>query len=182
MIAYATFAHHDAALVQAVSAKVLHMPGVFDPQAIANTLWALALLDDLSPPVWNCLLVAFVQAERFNSKHDVHCYVYLVLMSLYSAVRITDMLLWAQIMVWPMPAAPCAAAVFDKTLENAVTAKAGFWATYVLIKWMCAGGAVSPKQLCQIYQALLMLQLKSATTQLYVQPAALLQMCQQVGF
>ncbi|KAL0048903.1 hypothetical protein WJX82_001964 [Trebouxia sp. C0006] len=107
MIAYATFAHHDAALVQAVSAKVLHMPGVFDPQAIANTLWALALLDDLSPPVWNSLLVAYVQAERFNS------------------------------------------------------------------------GAVSPKQLCQIYQALLMLQLKPATMQLYVQPAALFQMCQQ---
>ncbi len=42
MIAYATFAHHDAALVQAVSAKVLNMPGVFDPQAIANTLWAPA--------------------------------------------------------------------------------------------------------------------------------------------
>jgi len=80
MIAYATFAHHDAALVQAVSAKVLHMPGVFDPQAIANTLWALALLDDLSPPVWNCLLVTFVQAERFNSEHAVHCYARLVLM------------------------------------------------------------------------------------------------------
>ena len=73
MIAYATFDHHDAALVQAVSAKVMHMPNAFDPQAIANTLWALALLDDLSPPVWNCLLVSFVQAERFNSKTIVIC-------------------------------------------------------------------------------------------------------------
>lgn len=70
MIAYATFAHHDAALVQAVSAKVLHMPSVFDPQAIANLLWALALLDSLSAPVWNCLLVAFVQAERFTSERS----------------------------------------------------------------------------------------------------------------
>ncbi len=69
MIAYGTFAHHDPALVQAVSARVLHVPGTLDPQAIANTLWALALLDDLSPPVWNCLLVAFAQAERFNSEH-----------------------------------------------------------------------------------------------------------------
>ncbi len=93
MIAYATFAHHDAALVQAVSAKVLHMPGVFDPQAIANTLWALALLDDLSPPVWNSLLVAFIQAERFNSEHAVHCYAHLVLMCSSSAVLIMDLLL-----------------------------------------------------------------------------------------
>ena len=71
MIAYATFDRHDAERVQAVSAKVMHMPNAFDPQAIANTLWALALLDDLSPPVWNCLLVSFVQAERFNSKTTV---------------------------------------------------------------------------------------------------------------
>ena len=85
-------------------------------------------------------------------------------------------------MTWPKPDVPFAAAVLDKTLENAVTAKAEIWATtYVLIEWMCAGSAVSPKQLCQIYQALLMLQLKPATAQLYVQPAALLQMCQQVG-
>jgi len=95
MIAYATFAHHDAALVQAVSAKVLHMPGVFDSQAIANTLWALALLDDLSPPVWNCLLVAFVQAERFNSKHALQCYVHLVLLCSSVAVLIMKLLLWA---------------------------------------------------------------------------------------
>jgi hypothetical protein len=94
MIAYATFAHHDAALVQAVSAKVLNMPGVFDPQAIANTMWALALLDDLSPPVWNCLLVAFVQAERFNSKHAVHCCVHLVPRCSSSAVLVVDLLLW----------------------------------------------------------------------------------------
>lgn len=73
MIAYATFDCHDAALIQAVSAKVLHMPNTFDPQAIANTLWALALLDDLSPPVWNCLLVSFVQAEQFNSKTTELC-------------------------------------------------------------------------------------------------------------
>lgn len=73
MIAYATFDCHDAALIQAVSAKVLHMPNAFDPQAIANTLWALALLDDLPPPVWNCLLVSFVQAEQFNSKTTVLC-------------------------------------------------------------------------------------------------------------
>lgn len=85
-------------------------------------------------------------------------------------------------MICPKPAAPFAAAVPDKTLKNAVTAEAESWATtYVLIKWMCAGSAVSPKQLCQIYQALLMLQLKPATMQLYVQPAPLLQMCQQVG-
>ena len=82
-------------------------------------------------------------------------------------------------MTWPKPAVPFAAAVLDKTPENAVTAKAEFWP--VLIKWMYAGSAVSPKQLCQIYQALLMPQLKPATMQLYVQPAALLQMCQQVG-
>ena len=68
MVAFATFAHHDAATVQAVSGKVLHMPSAFDTQAIANTLWGLAVLDDLAPTVWNCLLVAFVQAERFNSK------------------------------------------------------------------------------------------------------------------
>ena len=73
MIAYATFDRHDVALIQAVSTKVLHMPSAFDPQAIANTLWALALLDDLSPAVWNCLLVAFVQAERFNSKTNAPC-------------------------------------------------------------------------------------------------------------
>lgn len=73
MIAYATFAHHDAALVQAVSTKVLHIPSVFGPQAIANLLWALALLDSLSPPVWNCLLVAFVQADRFTSELSTLC-------------------------------------------------------------------------------------------------------------
>ncbi len=85
-------------------------------------------------------------------------------------------------MTWPEPVVPFAAAVLDKTLESVVTAKAEVQpATYVLIKWMCAGSAVTPKQLCQIYQALLMLQLKPASMQLYVQPAALLQMCQQVG-
>lgn len=73
LVAYATFGHHDAALVQAVSNQVLHMPSAFDPQAIANILWALALLDDLSPPVWNCLMVSFVQAERFNSKSTAAC-------------------------------------------------------------------------------------------------------------
>lgn len=73
LIAYATFDRHDAVLIQAVSTKVLHMPNAFDPQAVANTLWALALLDDLSPPVWNCLLVSCVQAERFNSKPTVPC-------------------------------------------------------------------------------------------------------------
>lgn len=73
MVAYATFDRHDAALIQAVSAKVLHLPSAFDPQAVANTLWALALLEDLSPLVWNCLLVSFVQAERFNSKPIVSC-------------------------------------------------------------------------------------------------------------
>ena len=61
MIAYATFDHHDVDLIQAVSAKVLQMPSAFDPQAVANTLWALALLENLSPPVWNCLLVTFVK-------------------------------------------------------------------------------------------------------------------------
>ena len=71
LIAYATFGHHDAALIQAVSSEALHMPSAFDPQAIANTLWALALLDDLNPPLWNCLLVAFVafvQAEHLHSE------------------------------------------------------------------------------------------------------------------
>ena len=37
-------------------------------------------------------------------------------------------------MTWPQPDVPFAAAVIDKTLENAVTAQACFWAaTYVLI-------------------------------------------------
>lgn len=71
MIAYATFAHHDPGLLQAVSTKVLHMPGMFDSQAIANTLWALAVLDNLSPAVWNCLLVVFVQAEKFNREFAI---------------------------------------------------------------------------------------------------------------
>ena len=68
LVAYATFAHSDAALVQAVTTHALHMPGMFDPQAIANTLWGLALLDSLSPAVWNCLLMTFLQAHAFNSK------------------------------------------------------------------------------------------------------------------
>lgn len=66
MIAYATFDHHDVDLVQAVSTKVLQMPSAFDPQAIANTLWALALLEDLSPPVWNCLLVTFAKTAGWS--------------------------------------------------------------------------------------------------------------------
>ena len=68
MIAYATFGHSHSALNKAVSSKALLKPSGFDSQAIANTLWALALLDDLHPPVWNCLLVAFVQADMFSSK------------------------------------------------------------------------------------------------------------------
>lgn len=69
LIAYATFGHHDGDLIEAISSKALHMPSAFDPQAIANTLWALALLDDLAPPVWNCLLVACVQAEHLHGEH-----------------------------------------------------------------------------------------------------------------
>ena len=49
LVAYATFAHQDASLESAVSTKALQMPGAFDPPAIANTLWALAL------PVAKCV-------------------------------------------------------------------------------------------------------------------------------
>lgn len=45
----------------------------------------------------------------------------------------------------------------------------------------CAGGAMAPKQMCQIFQALLMLQLKSSSMPLFVQPPALLQLCKQVS-
>ena len=45
---------------------------------------------------------------------------------------------------------------------------------------MSAGSLVTSKHLCQIYQAWLTLQLKPAVLKQYVQPAALLQTCQQV--
>lgn len=40
---------------------------------------------------------------------------------------------------------------------------------------------MAPKQMCQIFQALLMLQLKPSSMPLFVQPPALLQMCRQVS-
>ena len=68
LVAYATFAHQDASLESAVSTKALQMPGAFDPPAIANTLWALALLDDLSPSVWDSLVMALTRAHGVPSK------------------------------------------------------------------------------------------------------------------
>ena len=43
------------------------------------------------------------------------------------------------------------------------------------------GIPIVPKQMCQIFQALLMLQLKPSNMSLFVQPPALLQMCKQVS-
>ena len=40
---------------------------------------------------------------------------------------------------------------------------------------------MAPKQMCQIFQALLMLQLKPSSMPLFVQPPALLHMCKQVS-
>ena len=40
---------------------------------------------------------------------------------------------------------------------------------------------MAPKQMCQIFQALLMLQLKPSSMSLFVQPPALLQVCKQVS-
>ena len=51
---------------------------------------------------------------------------------------------------------------------------------YHQLATMSAGCVVTPKHLCQIYQAWLMLQLKPAALTQYMQPPALLQMCQQV--
>lgn len=71
LVAYATFAHQDASLELAVSTKALQMPGAFDPPAVANTLWALALLDDLSPSVWDSLVMALTRAHSLPSKPAV---------------------------------------------------------------------------------------------------------------
>ena len=40
---------------------------------------------------------------------------------------------------------------------------------------------MAPKQMCQIFQALLMLELQPSSMSLFVQPPALLQMCKQVS-
>lgn len=64
MIAYATFAHSPPeSLLTAVSEHALLSLGKFEQQAIANLIWALALLHALTPSMWNQLLEAFSNVD-----------------------------------------------------------------------------------------------------------------------
>ncbi len=64
MIAYATFAHSPPeSLLTAVSEHALLSLSKFEQQAIANLIWALALLHALSPEMWNQLLEAFSNVD-----------------------------------------------------------------------------------------------------------------------
>lgn len=64
MIAYATFAHSPPeSLLTAVSEHALLSLNKFEQQAIANLIWALALLHALTPNMWNQLLEAFSNVD-----------------------------------------------------------------------------------------------------------------------
>lgn len=61
LLAYATLDHNPGAEVMAaVQQRVVACALQFDTQAIANCLWALALLQALPPATWNALVGAFV--------------------------------------------------------------------------------------------------------------------------
>lgn len=69
MIAYATFAHPpQASLLTAVSEHALLSLPKFEQQAIANLIWALALLHALTPDMWNQLLAAFSNVDDQQGK------------------------------------------------------------------------------------------------------------------
>lgn len=71
MIAYATFAHPpEAALLTAVSEHALLSLPKFEQQAIANLIWALALLHALTPDLWNQLLAAFSNVDDQQGKQQ----------------------------------------------------------------------------------------------------------------
>lgn len=64
MIAYATFSHTPPeSLLTAVSEHALLSLSKFEQQAIANLIWALALLHALTPNMWNQLLEAFSNVD-----------------------------------------------------------------------------------------------------------------------
>ena len=68
MIAYATFAHSPPeSLLAAVSEHALLSLSKFEQQAIANLIWALALLHALTPEMWNQLLDAFSSVDDQQS-------------------------------------------------------------------------------------------------------------------
>ena len=70
MIAYATFAHPpQESLLTAVSEHALLSLPKFEQQAIANLIWALALLHALTPDMWNQLLAAFSDVDGQQGKH-----------------------------------------------------------------------------------------------------------------
>ena len=69
MIAYATFAHSPPeSLLTAVSEHALLSLSKFEQQAIANLIWALALLHALTPNMWNQLLEAFSNVDDQQGK------------------------------------------------------------------------------------------------------------------
>lgn len=71
MIAYATFAHSPPeSLLTAVSEHALLSLSKFEQQAIANLIWALALLHALTPNMWNQLLDAF---SNVDDQQGMHC-------------------------------------------------------------------------------------------------------------
>ncbi len=71
MIAYATFAHSPPeSLLTAVSEHAVVSLSKFEQQAIANLIWALALLHALSPQMWNQLLEAFSSVDDLQGNPD----------------------------------------------------------------------------------------------------------------
>lgn len=71
MIAYATFAHSPPeSLLTAVSEHAVVSLSKFEQQAIANLIWALALLHALSPQMWNQLLEAFSSVDDLQGNSD----------------------------------------------------------------------------------------------------------------
>lgn len=91
MIAYATFAHSPPeSLLTAVSEHALLSLNKFEQQAIANLIWALALLHALTPNMWNQLLEAFsnVDDQQGMLLHLLHA-VILVLMAGFVKQMIT---------------------------------------------------------------------------------------------
>ena len=76
MIAYATFAHSPPdSLLTAVSEHALLSLGKFEQQAIANLIWALALLHALSPQMWDKLLDAFSSVD--DQQGGQQCWAYI---------------------------------------------------------------------------------------------------------
>ena len=81
LLGFATLDHNPGeSVLAAVQQRVGAYATQFDTQAVANCLWALALLHALPPPTWNALITAFLgmlgpdqSLSGEQSQHFISC-------------------------------------------------------------------------------------------------------------